>query len=79
MDTPVVMPQLGNEIEEALIQQWHKAVGDAVAAGEALLTIETPKVTIDIEAPVAGELAEISVPVDELAPVGATLGLIRAD
>ncbi|MGY0195248.1 lipoyl domain-containing protein [Leptothrix sp. BB-4] len=79
MDTPVVMPQLGNEIEEALIQQWHKAVGDTVAAGEALLTIETPKVTIDIEAPVAGVLNEITVPVDELAPVGATLGVIRAD
>ncbi len=79
MDTPVVMPQLGNEIEEALIQQWHKAVGEPVAAGEALLTIETPKVTIDIEAPVAGVLHEITVPVDELAPVGATLGVIRAD
>lgn len=79
MDTPVVMPQLGNEIEEALIQQWHKAVGETVAAGEALLTIETPKVTIDIEAPVAGTLAEITVPVDELAAVGATLGVIRAD
>ncbi len=79
MDTPVVMPQLGNEIEEALIQQWHKAVGETVAAGEALLTIETPKVTIDIEAPAAGVLHEITVPVDELAAVGATLGVIRAD
>jgi pyruvate/2-oxoglutarate dehydrogenase complex dihydrolipoamide acyltransferase (E2) component len=79
MDTPVVMPQLGNEIEEALIQQWHKAVGETVAAGEALLTIETPKVTIDIEAPTAGVLHEITVPVDELAAVGATLGVIRAD
>lgn len=79
MDTPVVMPQLGNEIEEALIQQWHKAVGEPVAAGEALLTIETPKVTIDIEAPVAGVLHEITVPVDELAAVGATLGVIRGD
>ncbi|WP_130481367.1 lipoyl domain-containing protein [Sphaerotilus mobilis] len=79
MDTPIVMPQLGNEIEEALIQQWHKAVGDPVAAGEALLTIETPKVTIDIEAPAAGVLAEIHVPVDDLAAVGATLGVIRAD
>ncbi|MDP4299348.1 lipoyl domain-containing protein [Leptothrix discophora] len=79
MDIPVVMPQLGNEIEEALIQQWHKAVGETVAAGEALLTIETPKVTIDIEAPAAGVLKEITVPIDELAGVGATLGLIDGD
>lgn len=78
MDTPIVMPQLGNEIDEALIVAWLKAPGDKVAAGEAIATIETPKVTLDIEAPASGTLREIVAQVDEIHPVGATLGHITS-
>jgi pyruvate/2-oxoglutarate dehydrogenase complex dihydrolipoamide acyltransferase (E2) component len=76
MDTPVVMPQLGNEIEEAQIDGWMKSPGETVTAGEALLTITTPKLTMEIESPVSGTLKEILVPADELATVGTTLALI---
>lgn len=76
MDTPVVMPQLGNEIEEAQIDAWTRSPGDAVKAGEHLLTITTPKLTMEIEAPVSGVLKEILVPADEIAGVGATLAVI---
>lgn len=78
MDTPIVMPQLGNEIDEALIVAWLKAPGDAVAIGEAIATIETPKVTLDVEAPASGVLREICAEVDEIHPVGATLGIIES-
>jgi pyruvate/2-oxoglutarate dehydrogenase complex dihydrolipoamide acyltransferase (E2) component len=78
MDVSVVMPQLGNEIEEAQVAQWLKAEGDQVKAGEALLVIETPKVTIDIEAPTTGVLRKILVAVDDLASVGAELAIIEA-
>jgi pyruvate dehydrogenase E2 component (dihydrolipoamide acetyltransferase) len=76
MDTPIVMPQLGNEIEEAQIDGWLKAVGDAVTEGETLLTITTPKLTMEIPAPASGTLKEILVEADDLAFVGATLGVI---
>ena len=76
MDTPVVMPQLGNEIEEAQIDSWAKVPGDTVTKGEMLLSITTPKLTMEIEAPVSGVLKEIVVPADELASVGATLAII---
>lgn len=79
MDISVVMPQLGNEIEEGQIAQWLKAEGDTVTAGEPLLVIETPKVTIDIDAPASGVLKQIVAQVDELAAVGATLGVIDAE
>jgi pyruvate/2-oxoglutarate dehydrogenase complex dihydrolipoamide acyltransferase (E2) component len=79
MDTPVVMPQLGNEILEAQIDGWLKAVGDKVVAGEPLLTITTPKLTMEIEAPASGTLKEITVAVDDIAGVGATLGIIAAN
>ena len=76
MDIPVVMPQLGNEIEEAQIDAWAKAPGDKVTAGEMLLTITTPKLTMELEAPASGVLKEILVAADELASVGATLAII---
>jgi pyruvate dehydrogenase E2 component (dihydrolipoamide acetyltransferase) len=72
------MPQLGTEIEEAQVDAWLKAVGEPVAVGEALLTITTPKLTMEIEAPTSGVLKEILVEADELAAVGATLGVIAA-
>ncbi|MBI3674678.1 MAG: biotin-binding protein, partial [Rhizobiales bacterium] len=54
MDTPVLMPQLGNEISEAQIDAWFKAVGDRVEKGEMLLTITTPKIALEVEAPASG-------------------------
>jgi pyruvate dehydrogenase E2 component (dihydrolipoamide acetyltransferase) len=76
MDTPIVMPQLGNEIDEAQVDAWLKAVGEKVVKGELLLTITTPKLTMEIEAPASGTLKEILVEADCLASVGATLGTI---
>ena len=76
MSTPVVMPQLGNEIEEAQIDYWAKSPGDRVEKGEMLLTITTPKLTMELEAPASGTLKEILVPADEIAAVGATLAII---
>ena len=79
MDTPIVMPQLGNEIDEAQIDAWLKKVGEPVKASEQILTITTPKLTMEIEAPASGVLKQILVEADELAAVGATLGIIASD
>lgn len=79
MSTPLVMPQLGNEIEEAQIDGWAKQPGDRVTKGEMLVTITTPKLTMELEAPATGTLKEILVPADEIAAVGATLAIIDAD
>lgn len=79
MATNVVMPQLGNEIEEAQIDSWAKAPGETVTKGEMLLTITTPKLTMEIEAPASGTLREILAPADEIAAVGAVLAIIDED
>ncbi len=74
--TPILVPQLGNEISEAEVTEWLVAEGAVVAAGDAVVTITTTKMAIDIEAPVAGRLTRIAVAEGELAEVGATLGEI---
>lgn len=78
MDNPIIMPRLGNEIEEAEINEWLKAEGDVVKEGEQIVLITTPKVTAEIEAPATGMLRKILVPAGELAAVGATLGVIES-
>jgi len=76
MSTDVVMPQLGNEITEAQIDYWSRSPGERVEKGEMLLTITTPKLTMEIEAPASGVLREIRVPADEIASVGDVLAII---
>ena len=77
MDTPILMPNLGNEIDEAQIDEWFKTEGDMVTEGEQIVLITTPKVTMEIEAPATGILKKILIPADELAAVGSTLGIIE--
>ena len=55
----VVMPRMGETVDEGTVNAWHKAVGDQVTEGEPLLEIGTDKVDTDIPAPVSGTLAEI--------------------
>ncbi len=77
MSTPIVMPQLGNEITEAEITQWLIAEGASIKEGDLVVMITTTKMSIEIEAPVSGTLVKILVPEGDLADVGARLGEIE--
>ncbi|HZZ63601.1 MAG TPA: lipoyl domain-containing protein [Roseiarcus sp.] len=78
MDVNIVMPQLGNEIEEAQIDAWLKKPGDTIGKDEQIAVITTPKVTFELEAPAGGIVKAILVEAEEIAPVGAVLGVIEA-
>ncbi len=55
----VTVPELGESITEGTVGKWLKSVGDTVKVDDALVEIETDKVTAELPAPVAGVLAEI--------------------
>ena len=54
----VKVPQLSESVAEATLLQWKKKPGEAVAADEILIEIETDKVVLEVPAPAAGVLAE---------------------
>jgi len=76
MAVKVIMPQAGQDLETGLVKQWLKAEGDAVAKGEAIVQIETEKVSLDVEAPAAGVLLRIVVPNETETPIFSTIGVI---
>jgi 2-oxoglutarate dehydrogenase E2 component (dihydrolipoamide succinyltransferase) len=74
--TEIRVPTLGESVTEATIGRWFKKAGDAVAVDEPLVELETDKVTIEVPAPSAGTLGEISAKDGETVAVGALLGQI---
>jgi 2-oxoglutarate dehydrogenase E2 component (dihydrolipoamide succinyltransferase) len=79
MSTNIVVPALGESVSEATVAKWFKQVGDAVAADERLVELETDKVTVEVPAPAAGVLSDILAPVGANVAVGALLGAIGGD
>ena len=76
MSTEIRVPTLGESVTEATVAQWFKKPGDAVAADEPLLELETDKVTLEVPAPAAGVLAEITAEEGDTVEVDALLGAI---
>ena len=70
------VPTLGESVTEATVSRWLKQKGDAVAMDEALVELETDKVTLEVNATTAGTLGEISVAEGATVNVGALLGEI---
>jgi 2-oxoglutarate dehydrogenase E2 component (dihydrolipoamide succinyltransferase) len=71
----IKIPTVGESISTALISTWHKADGDAVAAGDLLLTLETDKVSTELTAETAGVL-KITVPAGTEVSIGAVVGTL---
>ena len=69
MPIPVIMPKLEMSQETALVVEWKKKPGEMVNQGDALLEVETDKVTVEIEAVASGILAGVSAEVGQTVPV----------
>lgn len=55
----VVMPRLGQTMEVGEIVEWMKAEGDVITKGEVLLTVQSDKATLEVEADYTGVVATI--------------------
>src|SRR4051794_40853760 len=76
MATDVQVPALGESITEGTLAQWLKKPGEAVAMDEAIASLETDKVTVEVPSPVAGVLAEQLVKEGDTVAVGALIARI---
>ncbi len=76
MTVDIKVPALGESVTEAEVAKWYKQAGDAVDADEPLVELETDKVTLEVNAPAAGVLAEILAGEGAEVEVGAVLGRI---
>jgi pyruvate dehydrogenase E2 component (dihydrolipoamide acetyltransferase) len=78
MATNVIMPALELAQETGKVVRWIKAPGDTVRKGEPIVEIETDKVTVEIEAPAAGVLRDVTAQEGDVIPVGHTIAVIAA-
>jgi 2-oxoglutarate dehydrogenase E2 component (dihydrolipoamide succinyltransferase) len=76
MATEIRVPTLGESVTEATIGRWFKKQGETVQADEPLVELETDKVTLEVNAPAAGVLAEITAKEGDTVGVGALLGSV---
>ena len=71
---PIKVPPLGESIVEATVSRWLKKEGDAVAAGDTLVDLETDKITVEVPALKPGVLAKRSKAEGEVVHVDDILG-----
>lgn len=74
----VKMPKLGDTVDEVLVVELLVEVGDTVGIGDPLMVVETDKVDAEVPAPVAGEVKEILVALEDEVPTGAVIAVIEA-
>ena len=79
MATEVIIPSLGEVVEDVKILDWFKSEGDTVEKGEPLLEVESEKVTIEIEAPASGIVGRIFSPKGSKVHITQVVGVIVAE
>src|SRR5829696_6570142 len=72
----VIMPKMGDAMEEGTLLRWLKQVGDEIAVGDPLAEIETDKVSLEIEATEAGVLSKTYVDEGATVPIGTPIAAI---
>ena len=77
MAADIKVPTLGESVTTATVARWLKKAGDAVAADEPLVELETDKVTVEVNAPTAGTLGALAADEGAEVEVGALLGTIE--
>ncbi len=79
MKVDVIMPKMGESINEGTLIKWHKKKGEQVKKDEIIFEISTDKVDTEIPSPEAGILADIKVYENETVDVDTVVAVIETD
>lgn len=79
MSVEVVMPKMGESIQEGTILSWVKKVGDMVERDEVILEISTDKVDTEVPSPSAGKIIELRYAEGDVVEVGAVIAVLSSD
>ena len=71
------VPEVGESITEVMIGTWKKREGDAAAADDPIVEIESDKATVELPAPTAGTVTRILKDSGEKAVVGEVIGYLE--
>ena len=73
----IIMPSLGETVDEGKVIKWHKNVGDEIKEGDILCEVETDKTAAEIPSTVNGPLTEIVAPECDVIPVGGKIATVE--
>jgi pyruvate dehydrogenase E2 component (dihydrolipoamide acetyltransferase) len=75
----VIMPKMGDAMEEGTLLKWLKSEGEEVSEGDPIAEIETDKVTMELEAEDEGTLAQLIASEGQDVPVGDAIAFIQGE
>lgn len=73
----VKLPRLADTVDEVVVLSWSCEVGDTVAEGAPLMSVETDKIDTEVPSPIAGVLVEQLVAADDEIPTGTDIAVIE--
>lgn len=79
MNVEVVMPKMGESIQEGKILRWVKKVGDKVERDEVILEISTDKVDTEVPSPSAGVIVQLLANENDTVEVGKVIAVLSTD
>ncbi len=75
--TEIILPQLGEGIDKAVVACWHVKVGDSVVQVDDVVEVVTDKATFNVPANSSGEIIDIKVAEGKEAAIGSVLAIIQ--
>ncbi|MCL5992213.1 MAG: hypothetical protein M1419_08955, partial [Bacteroidetes bacterium] len=79
MKTEIVMPKMGESLQEGTVLKWLKKIGDKIERGRFILEISTDKVDTEVPSPVSGIIVELLAAENETVEVGKVIAYIETD
>ena len=76
MAEAIRMPKMSDTMEEGVIAEWHKKVGDEIKSGDILAEVETDKATMDLESYYDGTILYIGVQKGDAVPINGIMAIV---